>query len=203
MREVSFGVVNLLKRAHKIEPVRAASLLERLRHRGLRLTAQRRVIAEALEGAHVHMTAEEVFERAVARLPEISRATVYNTLNQLRAVGEIREMTLDAGPRRYDPNAAKCHHHPICDRCGTVRDVVPLGDISLPPDQRYDFAINDIQVIFRGLCPACARLHPRSGPSYQPNSRAEPTSDASSLDICRTRALRASKPINRRTGNFR
>jgi hypothetical protein len=65
---------------HKIEPARAASLLERLRRRRLRLTAQRRVIAEALEGAHVHLTADEVFERAVARLPEISRATVYSEL---------------------------------------------------------------------------------------------------------------------------
>ncbi len=142
----------------------AASLLARLRRHGLRLTAQRRVIAEALEGAHVHLTADEVFERAVARLPEISRATVYNTLNQLHALGEVREITIDAGPRRYDPNAERPHQHLICDRCGTVRDVVPLGDISLTTGQRYGFAISDIQVTFRGLCPACARPSRQSGP---------------------------------------
>jgi Fe2+ or Zn2+ uptake regulation protein len=187
-----FAFVDTLRRAHKTEPVRAASLLERLRHRGLRLTAQRRVIAEALEGAHVHLTAEEVFERAVARLPEISRATVYNTLNQLHALGEVREIMLDAGPRRYDPNTAKRHQHLICDRCGSVRDVVPLGDISLPPDQRHDFAISDIQVIFRGLCPVCARPHPRSGPGGRKDSKAGPRANSSSLGARRTSAKRAS-----------
>ncbi len=42
-------------------------LLERLRRRGWRLTAQRRVVAEALAGEHVHLTAEEVYERAARR----------------------------------------------------------------------------------------------------------------------------------------
>jgi Fe2+ or Zn2+ uptake regulation protein len=96
----SFSLVNTVRRPLKIEPVRAASSLERLPRRGLRLTAQRRVIAEALEGVHVHLAADGVFERAVARLPEISRATVYNTLNQLHTLGEVREITLDGGSRR-------------------------------------------------------------------------------------------------------
>ena len=152
-----------MRRPHKIEPVGAASLLGRLRRRGLRLTAQRRVIVEALGGVHVHLTADEVFERAVARLPEISRATVYNTLHQLHALGEVREITLDGGPRRYDPNAAERHQHLICDRCGKIRDVVPRGDVSLPRDQQYGFAISDIQVTFRGLCPGCAPQQPGSG----------------------------------------
>ncbi len=136
---------------------RPGSLLARLRRRGLRLTAQRRVIAQALEEAGVHLTADEVFERAVARLPELSRATVYNTLNQLRALGEICEISLDDGPRRYDPNVTERHQHLVCDSCGTVRDVIPSGDVSLPEDQQHGFVINEVQVIFRGLCPACAK----------------------------------------------
>ena len=53
-----------------------SDLLERLRGRGWRMTAQRRVVAEVLDGEHVHLTADEVHSRAVTRLPEISRATV-------------------------------------------------------------------------------------------------------------------------------
>ncbi len=128
-----------------------------MRRRGLRLTAQRRVVAEALEGEHVHLTAEQVYERSVARLPEISRATVYNTLNQLHDLGEVREIKLDAGPKRYDPNTVQPHQHLICERCGDVRDVVPHGDVSLPPGQRHGFKIRNVEVAFRGLCPACAR----------------------------------------------
>ena len=137
-------------------PNRSPSLLERLRGRGLRLTAQRRVVAETLQGVHVHLTAEQVYERATARLPEISRATVYNTLNQFHALGEVREITLDDGPKRYDPNAAQRHQHLICERCGTVRDVIPRGAVALPQRERHGFSVSAVEVVFRGLCPACA-----------------------------------------------
>lgn len=60
-----------------------SDLLERLRGRGWRMTSQRRVVAEVLDGDHVHLTADEVHTRAAQRLPEISRATVYNTLGEL------------------------------------------------------------------------------------------------------------------------
>ena len=135
-------------------------LLDRLRRRGMRLTSQRRVVAEALEGEHIHLTAEQVYERAASRLPEISRATVYNTLNQFHELGEVREITLDAGPRRYDPNAAQRHQHLICDRCGKVRDVIPRGEVALPPNQRHGFTVKNIEVVFRGLCRDCAAKEP-------------------------------------------
>jgi Fur family transcriptional regulator, stress-responsive regulator len=146
-----------MRKTHRTEQRRSASLLERLQSRGLRLTAQRRVVAEALDGEHVHLTAEEIYAHAAARLPEISRATVYNTLNQLHQLGELREITLDAGPKRYDPSSVRGHQHLICERCGTVRDVMPRGELFLPQDQRYGFAISDIDVTFRGTCPVCVR----------------------------------------------
>ena len=69
-----------------------ASLLERLRTRGWRVTPQRRAVAEVLTGDHVHLTADEVHERARARLPEVSLATVYNTLGELVDMGEVLEI---------------------------------------------------------------------------------------------------------------
>jgi len=132
------------------------SLLERLRGRRIRMTAQRRAVAQALEGEHVHLTAEQVFERAAALLPEISRATVYNTLNQFRAMGEVREIALDDGPRRYDPNAVRPHQHLVCERCGMVRDVAARGEVTLPRAERHGFALAGVDIVFRGLCPDCA-----------------------------------------------
>lgn len=69
------------------------------------MTAQRRVVAEVLDGEHVHLTADEVHARAVAKLPEISRATVYNTLGELVTLGEVLEVSTDRRAKRYDPNA--------------------------------------------------------------------------------------------------
>ena len=98
-----------------------SDLLERLRARGWRMTSQRRVVAEVLSGEHVHLTADEVHARAVERLPEIARATVYNTLGELVSLGEVVELSTDGRAKRYDPNARRPHQHLVCTECGCVR----------------------------------------------------------------------------------
>lgn len=132
-------------------------LLERLRDRGWRMTAQRRVVAEVLAGENIHLTADEVLDRATAVLPEISRATVYNTLNDLVEMGEVAELTTDSRSRRYDPNAVHPHHHMSCNQCGQLWDVEPNGirDLMIPDRQLAGFVADQVDVIFRGLCRQC------------------------------------------------
>ncbi|MFE5791570.1 Fur family transcriptional regulator [Streptomyces sp. NPDC056503] len=135
-----------------------SDLLERLRARGWRMTSQRRVVAEVLDGEHVHLTADEVHARAVERLPEIARATVYNTLGELVTLGEVVELSTDGRAKRYDPNARHPHQHLVCTECGTIRDVRPAGDplAVLPDSERYGFTVSKVDVTYRGLCPACS-----------------------------------------------
>ncbi|MFF4404250.1 Fur family transcriptional regulator [Streptomyces sp. NPDC001262] len=134
-----------------------SDLLERLRGRGWRLTAQRRVVAEVLDGDHVHYTADEVHAKAAELLPEISRATVYNTLGELVSLGEVLEVSTDGRAKRYDPNAHHAHQHLVCSRCGTIRDVHPAGDLlaGLPADERFGFTVSAVEVTYRGICPGC------------------------------------------------
>ncbi|MER7812862.1 transcriptional repressor [Streptomyces sp900116325] len=138
-----------------------SDLLERLRLRGRdwRMTSQRRVVAEVLDGEHVHLTADEVHARAVQRLPEISRATVYNALGELVALGEVLEFSTDGRAKRYDPNAQRPHHHLVCSGCGIIRDVHPTGNplTDLPAEERFGFTVSKVEVTYRGLCPSCAR----------------------------------------------
>lgn len=111
-----------------------------------------------LSGEHVHLTADEVHARAVAVLPEISRATVYNTLGELVALGEVREVTLEGRAKRYDPNARDAHHHLVCTTCGLIFDV-PVVDgaaARLPAAARHGFRVDTIEVTYRGTCPRCA-----------------------------------------------
>ncbi|NGO69265.1 Fur family transcriptional regulator [Streptomyces boncukensis] len=135
-----------------------SDLVERLRERGWRMTVQRRIVAEVLDGEHMHLTADEVHARATARLPEISRTTVYNTLGDLVALGEVLEVATDGRARRYDPNAHRSHQHLLCSRCGAIRDVHPVGDplADLPAGERFGFALSHAEITYRGLCPECA-----------------------------------------------
>lgn len=104
----------------------------------------------------MHLTAEEVFAEAREVLPEISLATVYNTLNERAELGEVLKLSGNTAVR-YDPNVEGRHQHLVCDRCGAMRDVHPIGErsLGLPESERAGFDIRGIEVVFRGLCPAC------------------------------------------------
>ena len=139
---------------------KSLSLLQRLKRRVWRLTSQRRVIAEAMDGEHVHLTAEEVYERASSGLPETSRATVYNALNELAKLGEVAEVSLGSGTKRYDPQTAHRHQHLVCERCGATRDVHPAGEsrLSLPTAERDRFKLNRVEIVFWGVCSNCSKV---------------------------------------------
>ena len=134
-----------------------SELVERLRDRAWRLTVQRRVVAEVLAGEHVHLSADVVYSRAQRLLPEISLATVYNTLNELVDMGEVMEITTGDGPKLYDPNTTTPHHHLYCVGCRALRDVNPKGSdqLTLPGNQQHGFEVLDVEIVFRGLCPGC------------------------------------------------
>lgn len=136
-------------------------LLDRLRARQWRITPQRRAVASVLTGEHVHLTAEDVHQAAQVLVPELSLATVYNTLNELAVMGEVLEVRVADGPTRYDPNVGAGHHHLVCRECGTIYDVVPSGldGLGLARSQRHGFAIEDVEITFRGRCPTCTSAH--------------------------------------------
>jgi Fur family ferric uptake transcriptional regulator len=133
-------------------------LLDRLRARHWRITPQRRAVASVLVGEHVHLTAEEVHHAARDLVPELSLATVYNTLNEMVAMGEVLEVRAAHGPARYDPNVGAAHHHLVCRSCGSLFDVVPTGveALTLAPPQQHGFSIEAVDITFRGLCSNCA-----------------------------------------------
>jgi Fur family ferric uptake transcriptional regulator len=115
------------------------------------------VVAEVLAGDHVHLTADAVHSRAQFVLPEISLATVYNTLNELVDMGEVLEISAGDGPKRYDPNTTIPHHHLYCLGCGSLWDVNPEGTdgLALPASQQHGFELIDVDIVFRGRCPEC------------------------------------------------
>jgi Fur family transcriptional regulator, stress-responsive regulator len=135
-------------------------LLSRLRDRDWRLSAQRRAVAEVFVGEHVHLTPEQVHDLAQERLPEISRATVYNTLNELVAMGELRLVEVAEGPKRYDPNVTEHHDHLVCEGCQAIRDVARVSPApSIAEPARGGFLVTDVEVTYRGLCPDCVSRH--------------------------------------------
>ena len=132
-------------------------LTERFRERGFRVTPQRQAIFGLLHGDASHPTVEALYERARSAMPTISLKTVYQTVHDLEAMGEVELIHLGTGSVRVDPNVESAHHHLICTVCGSVRDVlVDVRDLRLPARDRRGFTVAEVEVHFRGVCADCA-----------------------------------------------
>ena len=134
-----------------------AELTEAFRARGGKVTPQRQCIVHFLFDNPTHPTAEAVYAAAVAEMPTISLRTVYQTLNELVDMGEIGVLNLGPGSSRFDPNTA-AHHHLVCERCGQVRDVYLDAEPPTAPRgaTAQGFRIRSAEIVFRGMCDACA-----------------------------------------------
>lgn len=132
-------------------------LTQLFRDRGLKVTPQRQCIFRILQGDGSHPTAHSVFESACEEMPTISLRTVYQTLNDLVALGEIQQVDVGTGAARFDP-ASGSHHHLVCTRCGSMRDVhCDLAGLRLPARQHQGFSISGAEVVFRGVCAKCSQ----------------------------------------------
>ena len=129
-------------------------LVERFRAEGLKVTPQRVAVFEVLHGSTAHPTAEAVYESVRGNVPGISLRTVYQTLHDLAAMGELLELDLGTGSARFDP-LLEHHDHFVCDHCGSVHDLAASrADRRVAESLGHRVARTDI--VHRGLCRACA-----------------------------------------------
>ena len=101
------------------------SRIEQLcRDKGLKMTDQRRVIAEVLSVADDHPDAEEVHRRASAIDDRISLATVYRTVRLLEEADILERHDFGDGRARYETatDGDGHHHHIINVRTGEVTE---------------------------------------------------------------------------------
>lgn len=132
------------------------TLIELFRQSGRKITPQRRAILEQLAHGEGHPSAEEVYQQIAATMPDVSRATVYNTLHELVALGVLNEVQdLSENRLRYDTHT-DIHHHLFCTRCHALVDIHhDFEALHLTPEEAAGFEILKHQVTFYGLCPEC------------------------------------------------
>ena len=116
---------------------------------GIQPSAQRLAVAQYVLATTDHPGADRVFEEARARIPMISRATVYNTLNLLVRKGLLRELVLAPGKVVFDPNLGR-HHHFIDEATGEIHDVpwdaLEVRDVGALRGMK----VRDYQVVLHG-----------------------------------------------------
>jgi Fe2+ or Zn2+ uptake regulation protein len=125
------------------------SLADLLRAHHVQPSAQRLAVAEYVLRTQDHPSADEVLARVKGRVPMISRATVYNTLNLLVEKGLLRTFVLAEGRLVFDPHLAP-HHHFVDEVSGTIQDI-PWEALEVRRLERLQgFEVSEYQVVLRG-----------------------------------------------------
>jgi Fe2+ or Zn2+ uptake regulation protein len=126
-----------------------ASTAERLAQRGIQPSPQRLAVAELVLATEAHPTAEEVWAAVKVRAPQVSRATVYNTLNLFVRKGLLRQVQLAEGRVGFDPNLAP-HHHFVDEVTGVVHDI-PWDALEVRRVEALrGMDVREYQVVLRG-----------------------------------------------------
>ncbi|SDR97089.1 Fur family transcriptional regulator [Jiangella sp. DSM 45060] len=127
----------------------------RLRAAGLRVTAPRVGVLVALE-RESHADADTVARHVRGSLGAVSTQAVYDVLHALTEAGLLRRIEPAGSAARYETRVGDNHHHMICRGCGVIADVDCSGAAPcLAPEHTHGFVLDEAEVTFWGLCPAC------------------------------------------------
>jgi Fur family ferric uptake transcriptional regulator len=139
----------------------ADSMAKRLQEAGYRLTAPRQAVLQVVEAEKGHLSPAEVLRRGQIIHPELSRATVYRTLEILTELGMLRPLYL--GERGSQVACVTGgHHHLLCLECGrTIHfDDCLIQQVEEMIATRLGFQIKSHLLEFYGICGDCSQHLP-------------------------------------------
>lgn len=100
------------------------TILQRCEQKSLRMTSQRKIIAQVLEDTADHPDVEELYTRASKIDPTISIATVYRTVKLFDEAGILDKLEFGDGRARYEDAERDHHDHLIDINSGSVIEFV-------------------------------------------------------------------------------
>lgn len=143
---------------HQTWDVLATSDFERiLREAQLRVTRPRVAVLTAVH-QHPHADTDSVLSAVRTELADVSHQAVYDVLKALTAKGLLRKIQPAGSVARYEARVKDNHHHVVCRSCGAIADVdCAAGETPcLTASDDNGFAIDEAEVVYWGLCPACS-----------------------------------------------
>ncbi len=130
-----------------------------LRSQGKRVTPQRLLLFEVMQGHGGHLDADELYLLAKEREPRLSLSTVYRTLSLLKELDLIEELHFDEEHHHYEVKGGETeHHHLICLNCGEIIEFESpfIDKIKAQVAQDQNFRITGAHIDLKGYCQGCA-----------------------------------------------
>lgn len=137
-----------------------------LRGATLRVTRPRVAVLSAVH-THPHADTDSILGAVKTDHPQISRQAVYDSLHRLTAAGLVRLIQPSGFVARYESRVGDNHHHVVCRSCAVITDVdcAVGGAPCLTASDHQGFSIDEAEVTYWGLCPACTAGSPAAQPA--------------------------------------
>lgn len=125
---------------------------------GMRRTAQRTEVYNAIVALGGHCTAEEITEELHRSRPGFPRSTVYRALEALTASGSVYAAHLGEGATYYEL-ASGDHHHAVCQVCGGVLHIQEelVSELESHLQEGHHFKPLRTEVLVVGICDSCSK----------------------------------------------
>ena len=101
-----------------------ASIEERCKQKGVKLTDQRKLIAQVMSKSHDHPDVDELYKRVSKIDSKISIATVYRTVKLFEETGILAKHDFKGKKARYEELSESHHDHLIDIRTGEIVEFV-------------------------------------------------------------------------------
>jgi Fur family ferric uptake transcriptional regulator len=134
------------------------SLAEVLRAKGLRLTAQRQLVLEAVHQLG-HATPDQVHVKVSEVAAGVNITTVYRTLELLEELGLVTHAHLSHGAPTYHSVGETQHVHLVCRSCGGLTEIptTMLAPLARDLDAEHGFLLDIGHVALFGVCAGCGQ----------------------------------------------
>jgi len=135
-------------------------LEQELVSRGVRMTHQRRLLVQIIQGADRHMDALDLWKRAREKDPRLNKVTVYRTLGMLKKHGLVDELDLlhlQGGRHYYEARTTRDHIHLACLKCGRIQEFESslFEKLKGQIERERRFRISVVRVEAGGYCDKC------------------------------------------------
>lgn len=120
----------------------------------IRATHQRVQLYDLLAREEGHLTADQIYEKIHKKMPSLSLATIYATLEIFKKKGLVNEVRIDFSKSCFDARR-EGHHHFLCKKCKRIFDVDMMPCSALKNRKADGHLIEEFQGYFYGICKEC------------------------------------------------
>ena len=121
--------------------------------KGVKLTDQRRIIAQVMSESSDHPDVDELYNRVSKIDPKISIATVYRTVKLFEEAGILTKHDFKGGKARYEAMIESHHDHLIDIKTGEIIEFVDdeIEKLQKKVAEKYGYTLVDHKLELYGI----------------------------------------------------